>query len=325
MGLQLSIKLKKQIRAGLVGAGNMGREWAKALAAHPDFHFSGVFSRSTTPTRKISGDFDVVVAESLEDLNKLAPEVVIIAVPELALPSVFGDCSEFEWTILVEKPAGTDLEVARHLQQVAGRRRGSSFVALNRRFYSSTQELLARLDSGRSSAELLMADQHDPIAAKRSGQPDEVVEKWHYVNAIHTLDLVRFIGRGEPEVIAATRETIGPRSFVVKADLRFTSSDRATYISVWNAPGPWMLQCFTENQMLELRPFEQLWQTVHGSRQSQRIPQHEVDVLFKPGLWRMLDELSLFSQSGSCELPSFGDSLKSMSLVNDVFVQGGVH
>lgn len=300
----------------------MGREWAQAIASHPRFELRGVFSRSSERAVRIARDFSCTVTGSIEDLNQLAPDAVIVAVPELSLPAVFEVCANLDWVILTEKPAGIDLEVARELHEGASKRTTSSFVALNRRFYSSTQELIARLATAQSPAQFLLVDQHDPILAKSAGQLDEVADKWHFANAIHTLDLLRFIGRGEPKVTSHTREMIGSNSFVVKADMEYSSSDRATYVSVWNAPGPWMLQCFTESEFLELRPLEQLWQTPAGSRRSKKISQGAVDIRFKPGLWRMLDELSDFFDKGSCHLPSFEDSLKSMVLLAQVYQAG---
>jgi len=314
--------MKSQIRVGLIGAGYMGREWARALSAHPLFGLGGVLSRSPARAQEIAKDFQTVVAESIESLNQLAPDAVIVAVPELQLPSVFQETSKWDWVILTEKPAGLDLITAKELHEIAASRSGSSFVALNRRFYSSAQEMAAGLAASQGSAELLLVDQHDTVSAKSAGQPDAVIRKWHFANAIHTLDLLRFIGRGEPEVVSTAREAIGPQSFVVRAHFEFTSSDRATYISIWNAPGPWMFQCFTESEVLELRPIEQMWRTPAGSRESQKIEPSDVDLNFKPGLWRMLDELSAFYFTGSCELPSFEDSLTSMALVASVYEPG---
>jgi predicted dehydrogenase len=311
--------MKTQIRVGIVGAGYMGREWARAVSSHPLFDLVGILSRSPDRAGKLAADFSTVVVKSIQELNQMSADSVIVAVPELALPVVFDESSNYDWTIVAEKPAGIDFEVARLLREKASKRIGSSFVALNRRFYSSTQELGLRLAHSQSPAEFLLVDQHDPIKARSAGQPCEVVDKWHFANAIHTLDLLRFIGRGEAEVVSTTRESIGRDSFVVKANLEFSSSDRATYISIWNAPGPWMFQCFTESEVLELRPLEQLWQTPRGSRSSQKIDVGRVDVEFKPGLWRMLDELSVFHETGFSGLPSFEDSLKSMSLVADVY------
>lgn len=314
--------MMSRIRVGIVGAGYMGREWARAISRHPRFELGGVFSRSSERAEKIAKEFSSVVTQSVEELNQLSPDAVVVAVPELSLPAVFEVCAKFEWSVLTEKPAGIDVEVAKKLQERARKRTGASFVALNRRFYSSTQEMLSRLSTATSPAELLLLDQHDPLLARSAGQPDEVARKWHFANAIHTLDLLRFIGRGEPEVVSRTREPLGSTSFAVKAQLEFTSSDRATYISIWNAPGPWMLQCFTETEVLELRPLEQLWRTSAGSRDSQQIPPDDLDISLKPGLWRMLDELVTFHATGSCELPSFEDSLTSMSLVQEIYGPG---
>lgn len=314
--------MMSRIRVGIVGAGYMGREWARTISRHPRFELGGVFSRSSERAEKIAKEFSSVVTQSVEELNQLNPDAVVVAVPELSLPAVFEVCAKFEWAVLTEKPAGIDVEVAKKLQERARKRTGASFVALNRRFYSSTQEMVSRVSTTTSPAEFLLVDQHDPLLARSAGQPDEVARKWHFANAIHTLDLLRFIGRGEPEVVSRTREPLGSSSFVVKADIAFSSSDKATYLSVWNAPGPWMLQCFTERALLELRPLEQLWQTPTGSRTSEKISQGAVDTRFKPGLWVMLDELSHFYDSGSCRLPSFEDSLKSMSFVAEVFGAG---
>ena len=88
------------------------------------------------------------------------PELVMV-VPELSCMEVCEQAFNYPWTLLVEKPVGHTLDNAIHLECLAVKLRAKVYVALNRRFYGSTQSMAEKLDKVKSQRVVTILDQED--------------------------------------------------------------------------------------------------------------------------------------------------------------------
>ena len=166
-----------------------------------------------------------------------------------------------------------------------------------------------------------MMDQHAPLEALREGRPRQVAQNWMFANAIHTVDLLRHLGRGAPEIVSKHINFFGERAFFLTANLIFESGDSASYCSVWNAPGRWALKVFTGDSHWELKPLEYLKIWHDASKLYEDFSPSTEDLELKPGLWGMLSELSCEFTSGASELPSLAEGLESVELVSTIYDQ----
>jgi hypothetical protein len=190
---------------------------------------------------------------------------------------------------------------------------------MNRRFYDSTIKLIAELEIEPGNRLFLLQDQLDTIAASRNGFDALTVKNWMFANAIHTVDLLRFLGRGKIKVEKVSRTQTGGSSFVLEASLSFKSGDRAKYMSVWNSPGPWVLNVYTEKARLVMGPLECLGRQSGENRVVEELVRPDSSGDLKPGLWNLMDEIRKHWTGGHPEVPSAEDSHESMKLVSRIF------
>lgn len=304
-----------------VGAGNMAREHAKALADMEGVELSGVYSRTPERAQKFGTDFNMPVFASIAALHaSTKADLVVIAVSELSAREVTSQCFAFPWTCLIEKPAGYDLDDAEAIAanaRAAGRR---AFVALNRRHYSSTRAVVDALAGDDGRRFIHIQDQEDPRAALAVGRPKAVCDNWMYANSIHLIDLFAVLGRGAITGVDVVEPWQPDDPSVVIARIGYDSGDIGLYQAVWNRPGPWGVAVTTAAVRWEMRPVEDAAFQPYGQRKLEPVARHDWDLKFKPGL-RAQAELAVRAARGEPApgLPTIDAALASMRLARDIY------
>ena len=78
------------------------------------------------------------VCSSIPELyERTKPDLLVIAVPELETKSVAFAAFDFPWRVLIEKPAGYNLNESNLILNRAKEKSVEVYVGLNRRFYST--------------------------------------------------------------------------------------------------------------------------------------------------------------------------------------------
>lgn len=301
----------------------MAREHLRAFAACPDVQLVGIHSRTAARAHDLAALYPgMYVAGSIDELQaSTAPDLVVVAVPELVCLSVCEQAFRHPWTLLLEKPVGHTFTEARQIEVLAQKWNAKAYVALNRRFYSSTLQLHHLLQKVDSQRLVTVLDQEDPASALSGGQPAEVVNNWMYANSIHLIDYFSQFCRGN-HLSTQVLSTWNPSALTpVIAHLQFSSGDAGLYQAVWNAPGPWSVAVSTLELRAELRPLEQLTLQLAGSRQSHLQDPDPLDQEFKPGLMRQALAAIDAARGKASVLPSIAEANRSMALVASIYDQ----
>lgn len=309
------------IRVAFVGAGYMASEHAKAMRDDPIFEFCGVFSKTQKSSEAFAKKYDVKqVIGNINDLYfKLQADLVVIAVPELQLFSICKETFKYPWVHLIEKPVGYNYAEAEQIAKLAHDSKSVVFVALNRRFYSSTIAVKEAIELEQGPKNFIVVDQESPSKALSAGQPEIVVENWMYANSIHMIDLLRYLASGEVISINNHKQNISKNIWNITSNIQFSSGDVATYVGLWNSPGPWSINCFTGRSRWELRPIEQARFQLANEFNTVEVPKDNWDLDFKPGLRGIASEISKYFNFGDTQLPTIFDALDSMRLVHDIY------
>jgi predicted dehydrogenase len=297
----------------------MFREHAKAFASLDGVKLAGVHSRTRARAEAGAKEFGIpLVADSVEELyEKTKADLVVIAVPELALEAVAMKAFKFGWTCLLEKPAGFNLPLA---EKIAAAAKGKPvYVALNRRFNSSTKTVLADLAKESGQRFINCYDQQSVTDALAIGHPREVAENFMYANSIHAIDLIRVFGRGKIKSVRPVIEYDPAKPGVVVARIEFESGDLALYQGIWNGPGPWALTVTTPVSRWELRPLEKAAVQRKGERILTPVEQAQADKDFKAGFRLQAEQTVAAVRGEPNEAPTIQDSLESMRLVAAIF------
>lgn len=316
------IEMKKILKIAFVGAGYMASEHIKAFSGLLNAQITGITSRTRTKAQELASNYpDVQVFDTIEEMyQKTQADLVIVTVKELSMAGVAIESFRFPWAVLLEKPAGYDLENARMILEAARKSDSRVWVALNRRAYSSTRQALARLESVEGPRFIKVLDQQDQNAARDIyKEPPEVVENYMYANSIHLIDYLRLFGRGKiTRVIPICPWTPNAPSMVV-SKIEFSSGDVGIYEGVWNGPGPWAVTVVTPVERLEMRPLEQISVQLRGERKISQLAISLDDSEFKPGLRQQAVDVLSALEGKISPIPTLEDSFASMRLVADIF------
>ncbi len=312
----------KQVKVAFVGAGYMASEHAKAFSDLPGVSLSGVFSRTRARAEQLAAAYPgMAVCDSIAELyEQTGADLVVVTVKELSMAAVAAECFAFPWAVLLEKPAGYDLTDAKSILGAATKAGSKVYVALNRRSYSSTQQVLARLAETSGARFVKVIDQQDQLAARDIyKEPPAVVRNYMYANSIHLIDYFRVFCRGEVTAVVPVMPWTPEQPGMVVSKIEFASGDVGLYEGVWNGPGPWTVTVVTPQERLEMRPLEQASVQLRGERKVAALEISADDVAFKPGLRHQAAQAVAAVRGEANQLPTLADSWKSMQLVARIF------
>lgn len=311
-----------KIKLAIVGAGTMAVEHARAFKALNGAELVAIHSRTRSRAQSVADEFGIRhVVDSIAEMAALGAQLVIVAVPELATRGVVETCLKHEWTMLLEKPVGYNLDEAEAIARMFAGSVNPAFVALNRRFYSSFQRIGNALDSAAHERRFIhVQDQQSYAEARAHRHPEPVVEHFMYANSIHNIDLIRAFGRGSIENINPLMPWKGGDTEVVLAHIAFDSGDAAIYEGLWKGPGPWACSISTPSQRWQMMPLEEATLQKAGERKRETFPRDQVDIDFKPGLLRQAEAV-LVAMRGDrdAQVVTFAESLATMRLIHGIF------
>lgn len=313
--------MTRETKIAFVGAGLMAREHARAFAAVPGTVLTGVFSRTRSKAEELAAEFGLpVVATSVDDLARAThADLVVVAVNEPSVSSVCTAVFAHPWKVLVEKPPGHDLATARGLLALAQDRRADVGVALNRRFFDSTQRLQSELNSHAGARFIQIFDQESPREAREYGHREPVLGNWMFANAIHMIDFLPILGRGEITDVTVNAPWLPDEPCCVAAHVTFSSGDHGSYQGVWEGPGPWAVAVSTPAARFEMRPLEKLFRQAAGSRTAEPVELPVNDASIKPGLLAQAQAAVDRARGGSSSLPTLATAVATMELIDRIF------
>jgi predicted dehydrogenase len=311
----------KTIKVAFIGAGYMASEHIKAFADIPNVFLAGIQSRTKSKAEALASKYNIgktytTIPELYEGTKA---DLVVVTVPILTMNEVSKACFKFPWVVLLEKPAGYNLEDAQDIFKASQKAGGKVFVALNRRFYSSTVSVFEDLGKLKGQRFIKVQDQQIQRVELEAGQPELVVKNYMYANSIHTIDYFRNLGRGKIASVHPIVKWDPHNPGIVIAKIEFESGDLGLYEGIWNGPGPWAVTVNTEEKRWEMRPLEKATFQLAGKRTLESVELHAWDQQFKPGLRLQAEHAILSVQGKPSKSVTLAESLESMEIVHKIF------
>jgi predicted dehydrogenase len=310
-------------KISIIGAGYMAREHIKAFSNLPNVSIVGVYSRTKSKAIVLADEFDIpYVANSVKELyEETNSDAVLITVSVRFIYSISMECFEFSWVCLIEKPVGYNFEEAEILNNYIIDNEIKAYVALNRRHYSSTSQILSELESTSSPRIVKIQDQEDFNDPIRLGHPIEVVNNWMYSNSIHLIDYFPQLCRGKLLKVSNIVKWNLNRPGLVLAKLEFDSGDIGIYEAYWNSPCPWHISVTTSEARWEMAPLETLTKQLRGSRMKKSLEIDKKDFDYKPGLRKQAELFVEILEGKFPKLPTINESFNSIKLIKLIYNQ----
>jgi UDP-N-acetylglucosamine 3-dehydrogenase len=186
---------KRQLRAGLVGLGAMGRHHARVLRSLDGVEFVAGADPGGDPHSALDG---VPLVPNVESLIALKPDYVVVACPTAFHESVALALAEAGIPALIEKPLAHDIPAAKRVVEAFESRGLVAAVGHIERYNPALQSMRSRLEAG----ELGEVFQ---VATRRQGPfPNRIADVGVVKDlATHDLDLTGWVTGSQYRSVAA--------------------------------------------------------------------------------------------------------------------------
>jgi len=310
---------------GLVGVGRIAREHARVLRLFPGVKLQACCGRRHESSQAFGAEFGIPeVYAGAEDLIAQAyVDVYWVTTTVLELPGVAKTCLRTGKAVFLEKPVGLSLAEAREVADVAAQSSAIHMVGMNRRFYSNINAAL-RLAEKHGGVRGIEVHAPEDLTDLLEHHPPRVVERWIYMNGVHCIDLLRYLGGGVASVAAAQVGVEAPRGYA--AMLQFTSGVIGQYTSHWYAPGRWRVTLYADGLCCLIQPLESGKAIFRGGRE-EALPLSEEDQRFKMGFYEQARCFLEAVRNGKpvaypgCDLQ---DYVKTVGLVDAISGEGSL-
>jgi len=305
----------------ILGAGGMAREHARAFADLPGVSVVGLWNRTRARAEALAAECGIpLVCDSISELHdRTAADLAVMAVSETAANPIARACFAHPWGVFMEKPPGLNVPDCRAIEEAAAAQGRRVWVALNRRFLSSTRTAADQLAMASGARFIHVQDQQDLTSLGQYNYPSVILENWMYANSIHLVDYFAIFARGSLTRLTVLQPWTPTRPGVVAAYLEFDSGDTGLYTALWDGPGPWMVTVSTSTKRWELRPLEQAQFQNRGERKLQVVEISEADRRFKPGFRLQAEHVVRAVQGETSDSPTLADAMASMHTVRRIY------
>jgi UDP-N-acetylglucosamine 3-dehydrogenase len=193
------------LRAGLVGLGQMGRHHARVLGQLPGVELVGVVEPEPVTDRTLAA---LPILASVEQLVEVGVDLAVVSVPTALHEPIAVQLAEAGVHVLIEKPVAPDVEAARRIGSAFTRAGLVACVGHIERYNPALQELRRRLNNGE------LGDLYQ-IATRRQGPfPARIADVGVVLDlATHDVDLTAWVARRPYQNLAARTAHRSGRQF----------------------------------------------------------------------------------------------------------------
>lgn len=248
------------LRAGIIGAGWIGRRHAATLASRDDVAVSAVCDLDLARAREVTAESGgQAFADWREMLDQAALDAVWVCTPPLAHTDPAVACLDRGLALYLEKPIARSLDAAGPIVAAAARGRAVCAVGYQWRAVDVLDEL-QRAQAGRTVCCLVGQSvggtQSRPWFLDRAAGGGNLLER-----GSHHIDLARVLA-GEVVTVQAAAATVplsrsrgGDIEDAVTLILRFAGGGIGTIVVAWttdNVPGSYWVEVISDGAVLRL-------------------------------------------------------------------------
>lgn len=250
----------------------------------------------------------------LDNKNNKCTHAIITTNPDNSLDLCFALLEIGVKKILIEKPGALRYSEFKKMYQKSKEFNAQVFIAYNRRFYASTQQVKNIIKKEKVLSLYFDFTEFSHIIEKIN-KNDLIKNKWFLANSTHVVDLAFFIC-GKPRTISSyiagensiswhKKSSIFCGSGVTSKDVLFA------YHANWNSAGRWKIEILTENRKLIMQPLEKLFYQSKNDLHlcSDDDIDYSMDEKYKPGFYY---QVKAFLNGNNEDLCGIDEQLENM-------------
>lgn len=305
------------MRVLLVGCGNIAKSYIKVLKdLEVKFDVIGNGEENAASLSK-EFDFKVITGGIEKGYQKLEyqPTHAIIATPintlcDISLFLLNRDIPN----ILIEKPGALSVDELSLIKRTKEQKNANVFVAYNRRFYQSVEELM-KIIGEKSVKSIIFEFTEWSHILREKEMPKYKSDNWFIANSTHLVDLAFFVGGMPKEWTSYVKSDIEwhPKGSIFSGSGITEKDILFSYHANWSAPGSWKLEVLTDEERYILRPLEELNVQKLDSFEINKINlATEIDTIYKPGFYKQIN--AFLYNSDDIKLLNIHDAIKNFEV-----------
>ena len=300
----------------------MSDEYLKCLSAFKNIEIAGIYSRTKKKSEILALKYKIpYIAKNIKELyNHTLSDGVITAVSVESLIKLYKEIFKFPWACLIEKPIGVNYKQnLQIIKKAKNLNKFNCYVALNRRYFGSTNKLKEIIAKDKSQRLIVVNDQQftkKPSIIKK--HPKIVLENMMYANSVHLLDYFKIFGRGK--IIKLNKEILKINNKkIVTAKIFFNSGDIGIYFSAWEFNWPWSVCISNDKNIYELKPLEILNHKKIMTNKNVTYSNFKLDKLYKPGLYNQTKDFIHAINKGENLLTNIYENKELVKLIRNIY------
>lgn len=309
------------IKICLIGAGRMSVEHVKVLNEIKHVKISAISSRTKKKIINIKKNYPYIkmYTDIKKMINSENPDGIIIAVTEKSLLEVCRKAFHFSQPLLIEKPIGYNLDQNKKILRLMNKyKKKNCYVALNRRYFSSTKKLLTNLSKDKGKRKIYINDQQYNLKKMYPHKENVVIKNMMFANSVHLIDYLNILSKGKIKKIKTSIKKEGKISNVL-CNINLSSGDSVTYKALWNKDSKWSVSVFTKNFFYELKPLEELQILNLKNLALRKYAKNKLDINYKPGFMLQAIDFIKMIKNKPHSLVDIKDNFNTTKLINKIY------
>lgn len=202
---------QRSLGIGIYGAGQVSRQYAEAIARHPNTKLTGIASRRRSSAEKLASECapDAAVYDSYDELlDSPDIDVVALSIPNHLHAQTAIAAFRAGKHVILEKPPGLTMEELRELKEAAAEAGTKSVVSFVLRWHPMITNLKSALDA-RAIGDIYYAEADYWHGIKQSFSSYDWIRKKEfaggamYTGGCHAVDIIRYLSGHEITEVSA--------------------------------------------------------------------------------------------------------------------------
>jgi hypothetical protein len=140
-----------------------------------------------------------------------------------------------------------------------------------------------------------------------------------FANSIHIIDYIRFLARGTLTRVTSQIVSLGHEQKIHSSHIEFETGDHALYTCYWNLPARWSVDVSIQDRLWQLAPLEKARIMTMDSLALKEFDIDSKDLLSKPGLIRILEEVYFLGLNQETGLTTIEVANRTMELIEGIY------
>ncbi len=304
---------------GIIGAGSIAESHLTVIDKIKSLKVYGITSKTNSKCKKLRKKFKIhkIFLNYIEMIKDKNINAVVLLVPPHEVIEVCKNIAKYKKPIFIEKPIGINFKETLQIKNLFNKNNVLNMVGFNRRFYSVFHKAIDIINKNGGLQNVIIEGHERIWNLKKLKINKNYINNWHYLNSIHTVDLIRFF-IGEIKNIEVIEKNKKKKIYI--SIINSVKKIKCIYFSNWNTSDGWSIKLYANKITIVFKPLENAY-WFDETLKINKIKPDLFDKKFKPGFYNQMIYFKklLISKKNIWPSQSVQQSLQSSELIYKIF------